>query len=194
MKKHLIFALFFLLSACFSPVSPEDRSAYLIKSVPNEAPMKRQQGGTILVMPSNTVPMYNTRSMAYSNSPFKIAYYVKNSWAETPSEMLLPLIVKTLQKKHYYKAVVNAPYSGHYNYLLTTEITELLQDYTGCKPVLKFGLRAQLVNAAGQIIAVKEFNQRIEMDKKDPYEGVLAANEAVEEALHELSEWLVSRK
>lgn len=189
MKKYLIFALFFLLSGCLSPVSPGDNSAYLIKSIPS-VPAKRQQGATILVMPPNTVPMYNTRSMAYTTSPFKISYYAKNSWAEPPSDMLMPLIVKTLQRTHYYKAVVSAPYTGRYSYLLTTEITELLQDFTGCKPVLKFGLRAQLSNGvSGQIIKVKEFNRSVPMCKKDPYAGVLAANEAVADVLRELAEW-----
>lgn len=194
MKKYLgcIFVLFFLLSGCLSPVSVSDGSAYLIKCVPHKVPVKRQHGGTILVMPPNTAPIYNTRSMAYSNSPYKISYYAKNNWAAAPSDMLLPLIVKTLQKTRHYKAVVSAPFPGHYNYLLNTEITELLQDFTSCTPVLKFSMRAQLSNGfTGQIIAAKDFTRNVPMRTKSPYAGVLAANEAVADVLSELAEWLV---
>lgn len=194
MKKYrgLIFALFFLLSGCLSPVTPGKGSAYLIKTVPYNVPVSRHRAGTILVMLPNTASLYNTRDMAYSDSPFKVSYYAKNSWAEVPSDMLQPLIIKTLQKTHHYKAVVSAPYPGHYHYLLTTDITELLQDFTGCVPLLKFGLRAQLSNGdTGQIISVKEFNRSVPMRKKDPYAGVIAANEAVSDVLRKLAAWVI---
>jgi len=193
MKKYLIFAFALLLSGCLSPVTTDSMgSAYLIRATPSNVPVSSQNSGVVLVMPPNTTTVYNTRGMAYSTSPYQISYYAKNRWAETPSEMLQPLITKTLQKTHRFRAVVNAPYPGRYNYLLTTEITELLQDYTGCTPVLKFGLRAQYNNGVtGQIIRIKEINRSIPMRKKDPYAGVIAANQAVAEVLEELAEFVI---
>ena len=194
MRKYcvlLFFTFSFFLSGCLSPVSPPDSPAYLIKTVPDDVTVRRQQNATILVLQPNTAPLYNTRDMAYSKTPFQISYYAKNSWAEAPADMLLPLITKTLQKTHHFKAVVNSPYSGRYTYLLSTEITELLQDFTSCKPVLKFSMRAQLINNNGQLIAVKEISKTVPMRKEDPYAGVLAANQAVAEALSELARFVV---
>ena len=36
-----------------------------------------------------------TTQMAYSTEAYQIAYFAKNEWAETPSQMIQPLIVKT---------------------------------------------------------------------------------------------------
>lgn len=188
---YLMLVFFCLLLSACAPVSVGDDSAYVIKSTPAISASKRKNNAVILVLQPNTVPMYDTRSMAYSNAPFKVSYYAKNRWAETPSNMLSPLLTKTLQKTHHFKAVVNSPYSGSYHYLLSTEITELLQDYNDCNsPVLKFGLRAQLSNGAGRIISVKEFSSTVPMRAKNPYAGVLAANEAVEEVLGQLAKWV----
>lgn len=190
-----IFACFLLLSSCLSPVSTSSNgTAYMIRATPHTVPVKRQRSGVILVMPPNTTSIYNTRNMAYSPSPYQISYYAKNSWAEVPSDMIQPLIVKTLQKTQRFKAVVNAPYPGRYDYLLSTEITDLLQDYNNCPPVLKFTLRAQYSNGlTGRIIGVKEFTRNVPMRKRDPYAGVLAANEAVADVLEELAEFVVKR-
>ncbi len=195
MKKYLIFIFAFslLLSGCLSPVSTSDSGkAYMIRSTPYTVPVRGQRTGVILVMPPNTTSIYNTRSMAYSTSPYQISYYAQNRWAEVPSDMIQPLIVKTLQKTKRFKAVVSAPYPGRYDYLLSTEITDLLQDFNSCTPVLKFTLRAQYSNGlTGRIIAVKEFTRSVPMRKKDPYAGVIAANEAVADVLEELAEFIV---
>lgn len=179
-----------LLTGCglFSPVPSPDQDAYLIKRVPDSVPMRRGHDGTILVMPPETAPMYDTRDMAYSCVPYKISYYSKNRWAETPSQMIEPLIVKTLQKTRYYHAVVEPPFAGRYDYMLTTNITELQQDYTGCSPILRFTLRANLIRTIGnQIVATKEFTAIVPLYKRDPYAGVLAANTAVDQVLRELA-------
>ena len=96
--------------------------------------------------------------MAYTVRPYQIAYFSRNRWAETPAQMLQPLIVQTLQDTHYFHAVVTAPFIGKYDYSLNTQILELKQDYTYKPAKLKLILRAQLSNTAtSHVIATTQY-------------------------------------
>jgi hypothetical protein len=72
--------------------------------------------------------------MAYTVKPYQLAYYRDNQWAETPAQMIQPLLVRTLQQTGFFQAILSPPDSGHASYALRTEIMELTQDYTGIPP------------------------------------------------------------
>lgn len=176
-----------LLSACLSPVQSNMPSTYLVDTIPNYIPSHHSHGDTILVMPSDTRPIFNTTQMAYTVKPHQIAFFACNQWGETPSQMLMPLIVKSLQKTHYFKAVVTPPYSGRYKYLLTTQILRLQQNFVRCPNMVEFSMRAQLIKAdTNKVVAAKEFNIAVPIKQRTPYQGVISANQATAIALAEL--------
>ena len=85
-------------------------------------PKKYMRPKILLISVPETIPVYNTTEMAYMIKPYQIAYFSLNQWAETPAEMLQPLLVQTLQNTHHFKAIVTPPYSGHFDYVLNTQI------------------------------------------------------------------------
>ena len=182
------------LTGCFSPVKIKPEETYMLKSVPDVA-VRRTRPVTILVMPPEAVPVYNTTQMAYSVLPYQVAYYSHNRWAETPPKMLQPLIVQSLQNSHYFRNVgIPSFVVGQYDYVLNTQLLELQQDYTHRPPLLRLRMRAQLSRAmTNRVIATKNFAVFVPLRQYTPYGGVIAANRATEEMLAQLTQFAINR-
>lgn len=196
-KKFLIVFSFIIsttiLSGCLSPVKSRSDTAYMLNAIPHVSNY-RKHSQTILVAFPTTAPAFNTTQMAYTLYPYHLAYFSQNRWAETPAQMLQPLIVKTLQNSHYFHAIVTPPFVGRYDYVLTTQILQLQQDYTYPRAMLKLTVRAQLSSmAANRVIATKDFSILEPMHQYTPYGGVLAANRATSRLLTQLTEFVTSR-
>lgn len=193
MKNTLIFLIgLFLLSACsvFSPVKTEPNTTYLISSVPHPATKRTGHHINLLVSQPEASSIYNTTDMAYTTQPYQIGYFVKSSWAETPTQMLQPLIIQTLQRTHYFHTVGSLSNMGQYSYILNTQLVQLQQDYSRIPHVLHFILRAQVIDAnTNQVLGNKEFSVNERIDRNDPYSGVTAANRAAAAALNQLAKF-----
>jgi cholesterol transport system auxiliary component len=188
-KNMVILVSTLALSACslFTPVKI-DQNTFVLNQAPHYVHNKSPRGATLLVATPDTRPVYNTTQMAYSIKPYQVAYFSENHWAETPSQMLQPLLVETMQNTHYFHTVVTPPYIGHYDYMLNTQILELVQDYT-CRPaVVRLWIRVQLINATtNRVIATKDFIVCEPILRKTPYGGVIAANQAMETILSRIA-------
>jgi cholesterol transport system auxiliary component len=188
--KYLILITTLLLSGCslLSPVQTDPATTYVLNTIPNHIPTRSPHHSIMLVSQPDTQPIYNTTQIAYTTKPYQVAFFGHSQWAETPSQMLLPLIVKSLQKTHYFRAVVTPPYVGPYNYLLTTQILQLQQNFVRQPNVVEFSVRAQLLRVGtNQIIAAKEFTVALPIRQKTPYGGVVTANRATGIILAELT-------
>jgi cholesterol transport system auxiliary component len=132
--------------------------------------------------------------MAYTTQAYQVAYFSRNEWAETPSQMIQPLIVKTLRNTHYFSEVLSPPYFGRYTFALRTEILELKQDFTSEPAMLQLAMRFDLSReATDQVIATKELSVREPMMERNPYAGVVAANEAIAKVLRELARFIIEK-
>lgn len=183
--KLISLSIILLLSSCslLMPVREAPQKTYLLTAVP-VVPQSHTHHLTLLVFTPDTQPVYNTTQMAYSVRPYQIAYFSQHQWAETPSQMLQPLLVQTLQNTHYYHAVVTQPYIGSYDYALTTQILELKQDFTCHPAMLRFKIRAQLTSATtNRVIGTRVFSAAMPIREHCPYSGVYAANQAISQLL-----------
>lgn len=193
MKKPYRFAcllacVFVTSCSLLSPVNNEPPNAYVINSTPHNVPHYARGNKTILVATPETRPALNTTQMAYTTKRYQTAYFSQNQWTETPPQMLLPLIVQTLQNTHAYRAVMASPYTGRYDYVLNTQIAQLQQNFTRKPAQLQFALQAQLVSmTTNQVVATKLIIVNQSLRNKTPYNGVIAANLAVEKALRSLA-------
>lgn len=179
-----------MLSGCslLLPVKSEPQSTYVLSCVPSHMATYRPHSSTLMVMPPEITPAYNTTEMAYTIKPYQIAYFSQNRWAETPAQMLHPLLVQTLQNTHFFHAVVTLPYAGNYDYVLSTQILQLLQDFTWCPARVQFTVRVQLsCVATNKVIATKQFTVLEPYRQHSPYAGVFAANRATAKILREIT-------
>jgi cholesterol transport system auxiliary component len=195
MKYITLILMTVLLSSCslFSPVKMNS-TTYLLNEIPDNVVTTRTRHITLLVMPPNALPAYNTTLMAYTTCPYQIAYFAKNQWASTPPQMLHPLIVQTMQNTPHFYAVVSPPVTGSYEYVLNTQILELLQDFTRRPAVLRFTVRAQISRVAtNRVIATRVFSIKHPMRVRAPCGGVYAANIATQQLLQQLAAFSVSK-
>lgn len=182
-----------LLTGCslFSPVKSISKS-YMLCATPHPFHFYNSKAITIFVTQPQTAHAYNTTQMVYIPKHYQLAYFAKNNWADTPSHMLLPLIVKTLQNTHYFYAVVQPPFTGQYDYLLSTHVVRLQQEFI-CRPSrIHMTLSAQLINAkSGRVIATHSFSATQIAPCDNPYGGVVAANHASAVILQKLANFCV---
>lgn len=197
MKIHhsilILIAISATLSGCFGPVKTQPPSAYVISATPQVYPAQvRNRTAVLMVSVPETNPAYNTTQMAYSIKPYQISYFSHNQWAETPAQMLQPLMVQTLQSTHHYHAVITPPYIGRYDYELSTRISRLEQDFTDRPTSMNLSIHAQLSRTAtNRIVATRDFTVSVPIRHGSPYNGVLAANRAAAIILAEIAEFCV---
>jgi cholesterol transport system auxiliary component len=177
--------------ALFSPVKI-DTKTNVLSNIPLDLPSETIHSATLLVLVPETEPIYATTQMAYTTQAYQIAYFSQNEWAETPSQMIQPLIVKTLRNTHYFSEVLSPPHFGRHTVALRTEILELKQDFTSEPAMLQLKMRFYLSReATNQVIATKEWSVREPMRERNPYAGVAAANEAIAKVLRELARFII---
>ena len=184
-----------ILSGCalLSPVKIDTKTSVL-SNIPLDLPSETIHAATLLVLVPETEPMYATTQMAYTTRAYQIAYFRQNEWAETPSQMIQPLIVTTLRSTHYFSDVLSPPHFGRHTFALRTEILELKQDFTSEPAMLQLTMRFYLSReVTNQIISTKELSVREPMRERNPYAGVAAANEAIEKVLRELARFIIEK-
>jgi cholesterol transport system auxiliary component len=87
-----------------------------------------------------------------------------------------------------------SPDFGRHTFTLHSEILELKQDFTSDPAMLQLTMRFYLSReATNQVIASKELSVREPMRERNPYAGVVAANEAMTQLLRELASFVVDK-
>ncbi len=174
------------------PAPATEATKAIITKMPASVPQRIANSATLLVFPPETAEIYATTQMAYATQAYQIEYFSRHEWGQTPSQMLLPLLVTTLENTHAFSSVLTPPYAGRYSYALRTGIAQLMQDFTTSPPALVLSLRLQLSDGGtNRIIATKTISLREPMRQKTPDAGVEAANSAAAKALEETARFVL---
>ena len=182
-----------LLASC-SLVSPVqmDTQKEVLNQLPHTVPQRPPHAATLLVLPPQTNPTYDTPQMAYVVRPYQVDFFTQHEWSATPGQMLLPLLITTLERTHNFSEVLSPPYPSDYTYSLRTEIQEVSQDFTSNPAAAKLSLRLQLNDGAtGRVIATRKIEVREPIPQKTPYAGVVATNNATAKALEEAAQFVL---
>lgn len=190
----LLIVAAFLLPSCgtFPSHIEEPLHTYVLHAeIPTEARPVVQGTGTLLVNLPRAQSGFNTQRMAYVKQNHELNYFAVNQWAETPAHMLLPLLVKALEKTNQWGAVVQMPSPVRGDFQLIPENLLLQQEFTQEPSRVRIHLRLQLIRLKNfQVLATREFTILEKAKSDDPYGGVQAANAATERLLKNISEWL----
>jgi cholesterol transport system auxiliary component len=142
---------------------------------------------TLIVNPPHAASGYDSKHIIYVRTPHSLEYYAHSEWNDTPARMLAPLIVAALENSGRFGAVVRTPSAAAGDLRLDVEIIRLHLDMLDSPSQVRFTLRAYLVdNGTRQVLAWKEFEQRVPVMQEDPYGSVVAANRAVQGVLRSL--------
>jgi cholesterol transport system auxiliary component len=184
-RNSLVVVCGIAISSCsmFSPVAGPT-TTYRVDAIPTSSVKREPRHETIWVALPEAGAIYSSTEMAYTKQEYQVGYFVKNSWVETPAQMLQPLIVQTLQNTHAFHAINSSQAMGSYDYVLNTQILKFEQDFTQSQSVFRLTLRVQLVRAIGNhVIRTKEITVVEPAPQNTPYGGVIAANRAAASAL-----------
>lgn len=182
------------LTGCFGGAG-ETATTYMINTVPSSVVKAKRSSSVLLVRMPQANTAYNTTQMAYMTNNYQLSYFVKNRWAATPPQMLLPLMVQTLQNTRAFRAVIPSTTTGNASLVLDTQLIQLQQEFSGQSSQIHLVMRAQLSNGNTQhIIATKEFNIVEPTTANNPYAGVAATNQAVSRFLQQLAVFCVRHR
>jgi cholesterol transport system auxiliary component len=137
-------------------------------------------------------PMFDTPQMAYTRQVQQIAYFRDHQWAETPGQMLHPLLVDALRASGAFAAVVRPPHTAASAHALRVELVELLQDFSVQPPVLRLALRVEVVDPAGRVLAARDVVAREPMAESNAVGGIAAANRAAARVVRESVEFVLA--
>jgi len=184
----------FLMQSCgILPIHTSDTiHTYILSAdIPTQTQSRKTGAGTLLVNLPGAHSGFNTQRMVYVKRNDEVSYFTVNQWAETPSHMLLPLLVSALERTNLWDAVVQMPSPVRGDYQLTSENLLLQQEFTQEPSRVRMHLRLQLLELKNfQVLATREFTVLENAKSNDPYGGVQAANIATERLLQDISEWL----
>jgi cholesterol transport system auxiliary component len=189
----LLAAVLVLPGCALQPAAAQPRKALLTPQLPQQMPRESGTGATLLVFAPRSRPLYDTVRMAYQIRANEVDYFSRTEWAETPAQMLQPLLVKTLQDTGLFSAVVTAPYPGSYGSGLRTEIGELVADFSADSAVLLLSLRLQWTDGAGRVVATHEVSVREPIQRRTSEASIAAANAATAKALGEVAKFVLER-
>ncbi len=146
------------------------------------------QAPTLLVNPVLAAAGFDSNHIIYSHLTHELDYFAHSEWIDTPAHMLTPLIVATLANSGTFHAVAVTGTATAGDLRLVTELVRLQQDFTTIPAQLHFTLRATVLdNATRKVLAWREVNQIVAVSGDTPYDGVVAANQAVQSGLQQLS-------
>jgi len=185
------------MSACtlFPAAKATPRSTYLLRpDLPPANTGARPCGPTttvLLVSVPREEPGFDTSRIAYLLRPHALSYYADSRWADTPSRMLVPLLVRSLEETGCFGAVIPLPGASPGDFRLDIEDLAIVQEFTSRPSRVRFSLRALLVDARGQtVVAAQRFETIEAAPADDAYGGVFAANRAAGKAVGSLAEWV----
>jgi cholesterol transport system auxiliary component len=142
---------------------------------------KKPSSHSIFVNTPDAVAGYQREEMLYTSKLFELKPFVHNAWVDQPAEMLLPLIIQSLQHSGYFHVVASSPGAEVTEYRLDTQLLELQQNFLTKPSAIHLVVKVVLVHVENnQVVASRIFGYQIPCLFDTPYGGVLAANRATE--------------
>lgn len=157
----------------------------------------------LIVNTPKAAPGFDTQRMIYTRAPHQLEYFARNEWVDTPAHMLRPLMISAIEKTGAFNAVLDKQSVVASDLRLESEIIKLVQNFnnkpSNNKPSLnkpslnkpsyvQFTLRVTMIdNVTNKVIALQEFDERVDASSDNPMGGAAAANVAVNQVLNNLS-------
>jgi len=181
-----------LLAGCsLKPVATSPTQMYVLNPTIPTITAKPIKAALLVEIPKST-QAFDTMQMAYVNKPYQLTYFSYNQWADTPAQMLHPLLIQALQNTGHFHAVIATANSTQYDVTLNTRLLQLQQVFLHHPSQIQLNLRAQLINnATHHVIATQQFNITEPAPQDTPYGGVIAANKATEKLLQQITQFVL---
>lgn len=143
---------------------------------------------TLILSPPHAAAGFDSKRIIYIRQAGQLEYFAQNEWIDTPARMLAPLIVAAVDRSGAFRAVVQTPSTVAGDMRLDIEILRLQHEFLSMPSRVHFTIRAYLVDSkTRRVIASREFDASAPSASENPQGGVVAANQAVQTVLIDLS-------
>ena len=145
----------------------------------------------VQLSPPQAEPGFETPRMVYLKRPYELEYFAANQWADTPANMVAPLLAQSLSQSGIWRDVVLLPSLVPGDYRLDVYGFALQQEFVQQPSRVRVTARAQLVDLKlSMIVGVQRFEAIEPAPSENAYGGVVAANRAVAALLDQITVWL----
>lgn len=177
--KLVFFSAICLLPSC-SAVKPTITNEYKLDRFSETKLSNHYSNQSIFIAEPEAVAGYDSQDMRYVNKPFELSSFAHNAWVEAPAQMLLPLILQSLQRSGYFYVVTSTPVSENTDYRLDTQLIELEQSFLTKPSRIDLTIKVVLTHVPdNRIVASEIISEHVNCTSDTPYGGVIAANQAV---------------
>ncbi|MBE9562372.1 MAG: membrane integrity-associated transporter subunit PqiC [Proteobacteria bacterium] len=168
---------------------------YLFNVPLKTMPAKMLGDKMLLVSIPKAAPGFDTSALIYTNDGYEIKYHDGVQWADSPTRMLLPLIVHYLETSGKFKAVLSATTAPIASELrLDTEILRLQQEFFTEPSQVRLVLRVQLFDMTERQVKATQIFEIIENSvSKDAEGSIFATNEAIAIFLKKLVNFVINQ-
>jgi cholesterol transport system auxiliary component len=129
---------------------------------------------------------YDSARMVYTRQPMTQEAFAQSVWADTPARMLAPMLVRQLQKRGVFRAVLLSPSAGRSDVSLDTTVLRLEQDFLQAPSVVQLRLQLTLMDSSTrQVLASTTVSVRKNAPSDDAAGGAEAARAAVQTGLQQ---------
>jgi cholesterol transport system auxiliary component len=177
-----------------SPATPAASYYTLSKAWPVATPFTTESAPlpssarTLIINPPHAAAGFDSPRVIYLRQPLKLEYFANSEWVEPPAHMLGPILLAAIERSATFRAVVLTPGAASGDLRLDTLVVRLQHEFQSQPSQVRFTLRATLVDdKTRQVLAWREFEAVVPASSEDAYGGVLAANQAVNQVLDELT-------
>ncbi|MBH0208206.1 MAG: hypothetical protein HP495_06765 [Nitrospira sp.] len=145
----------------------------------------------VQLSPPQAEPGFETPRMVYLKRPYELEYFAANQWADTPANMVAPLLAQSLSQSGIWRDVVLLPSLVSGDYRLDVYGFALQQEFFQQPSRVRVTARAQLVDLKlSMIVGMQRFEAVEPAPSENAYGGVVAANRAVAALLDQITVWL----
>lgn len=178
-----------LLISC--AITPSVTNQYTLASFSHKSLDSQPPRYSLLITPPEALAGYDSVQMLYVNKPFEISSFVHNAWIAPPADMLLPLLLQSLQRTGYFYVVATSPYSEKTDYRLDTQLLELQQNFLKKPSEITLKVKFVLTRTSDNgVIGSQLIDLQVPCPMDTPYGGVLAANKATQSLTAEVSTFI----
>ncbi len=149
--------------------------------------------GVLVVAVPQAAPGFEQPRIAYLRRPSEVSYYANHVWADSPSRMVMPLVIRSLETTGLWRAVVPMPTGIRGDYQLDLSGLLVQQEFLQQPSRSRVQWRTHLVDVKAQrVLGARNFEALEPAPTEDAYGGVLAADRAMATVLAAMNEWLSS--
>ena len=192
----------FALGGCslLKPSTVEPPAFYALESAPAVAAPHIANNSavrtlpTLIITPTRAAAGFDSQRIIYSRTEHQLEYFAHSEWVDTPARMLGPLLATAMQSTGAFGAVVVTPAGAAGDMRLETEIVRLQHNFQRKPSRVEFTLRAFLLDdKTRRVVAWREFQAEATSANDSPQSGVVAANQAVQAVLKDLTQFVAAQ-